>query len=249
MRQTSLFSTLIAYYEAPSQAMLRTGYGSVWWILYRSNHTFFCCGYACGTAPAPKATRSVKPCAGRGPHAPSPSLNSRSLADLGDDRSGSRMAGVRLVSGVGANHDNVDDIAGDRRPRLGDLASNNHPHQRRHGRWRVGAVAGVRRPGLAAGWCRVAVLEALEACRRRAATHGVGFPPLRTPPQHGGPGMVLEIADDKRSPLRKHEGPRHCDSVRLDRAGGIGHRRLQLVRSWLSARVRERGLAAAVGDS
>ena len=182
-------------------------------------------------------------------HVPFPSLNGRSLADLGDDRSGSRMAGVRLVSGVGANHDDVDDIAGDRRPRLGDVASNDHPHQWRHRWWRVGAVAGVRRPGLAAGWRRVAVLEALEARRRRAATHGVGLPPLRAPPQHGSPGMVLEIADDERSTLREHEGPGHLDGVRRDRAGGVGHRRLQLVRSWLSARVRERGLAVAVGDS
>lgn len=173
----------------------------------------------------------------------------RLLADLGNDRSSSRMAGVRLVSGISLNHHNMDDIAGNRRPRLSDVAGHDHPHQRWYCWWRGSAVAGVRRPCLATGWGRVAVLEALEARWRRAATHRIGLPPLRTPPEHGGPGMVLEIADYEGSTRCKREGPLHSDCVRGDRTRGVRHKRLQRVRSRLNTRVRERGLAVTVSDS
>src|ERR1700682_1843267 len=107
------------------------------------------------------------------------------------------MARVWRVPRIRADQDDVDDVPGDDRPLLGDVAPDDDRHHARDGLRRVRAVAGPRGPGLSAPRRGVAQFEALEAGRRQSAAEVIILPPLGAPPVDGASAYVFGVTDDE----------------------------------------------------
>src|SRR5438094_7679414 len=122
------------------------------------------------------------------------------------------MARVRRVAGVVFHDNDLLDVAGDDRARLGDPARDNYAHESGDSLWGWRGVAWVRRPLSTAVWRRKSeeiVLESGEALHRVgrcSPAHLIDIRPLTAPPCDVVADPGFQVTDDEGRALSGRKG-------------------------------------------